>query len=290
MDLSNNIGMSGMTEDLTIPIHADKMLVKLQSEVLKCIALIYCLIALSVSVNAQQTGLQGLKVSDDITLAMPDTIHIFHVTSVRQNARTGKNYYWFGNGVLQHTNSNYSGKLLNGDYEKFDRNKSLVEKGVFKDGLKTGLWQSWYPNGNLLAVHEWRNGVRDGKFTEYYENGVVLRNGKYANNTLTGEVIVRSYDGEILFKERFRNGKLITKKSSEKKRVREDEQVVQTDSSKQDRKSKRVKNKKAKTAQPEATEVSQPPSLDTAREAIPDKPKRRKRKSKDADLPANDNE
>lgn len=68
-------------------------------------------------------------------------------------------YYWYSAGAVHQTQGGYSGKLLDGPYTEYYLNRSLKQQGVFKKGLKVGIWKNWAENGTLLSVTRWKHGT-----------------------------------------------------------------------------------------------------------------------------------
>ena len=78
--------------------------------------------------------------------------------SVSPTAKPAVHYFWYNSGAIHETQGGYSGRLLNGQYTAFYLNKNLKEQGIFKKGLKDGVWKSWRENGSLLAAVTWKHG------------------------------------------------------------------------------------------------------------------------------------
>lgn len=62
----------------------------------------------------------------------------------------------------------------------------LAENGYFKNGLKTGLWKTWYTSGTLESMQYYRNGVRKGQYSHFDQNGNLTEKGKYKENLKDG--------------------------------------------------------------------------------------------------------
>lgn len=72
-------------------------------------------------------------------------------------------YYWYNNGKVLITQGSGAGKLLHGEYQVQDAlTGKLITKGYLKNGLKTGIWISWYENERLRETSEWKKGLRNG--------------------------------------------------------------------------------------------------------------------------------
>ena len=55
-----------------------------------------------------------------------------------------------------------------------------------REGLRTGIWRFWYPNGRLAREIEFAGGVRDRGAREWYENGAPAADGFYAGGLRDG--------------------------------------------------------------------------------------------------------
>lgn len=218
-----------------------------------------------------QNSYSGKPLQNSITLAIRDTVYVFYVSQEKIKAEARSNYICFAGGVIQQIQGNYSGKLLDGGFEKFDRNNHLLEKGQFDNGLKTGTWQQWYESGKLSARYVWKKGVLSGKFEEYYPNGIVMRSGTFVNGKLHGPVALFADNGSLMTKDRFKHGELIGEKDRNGKAGAGN--TPAGDSSATTRRGWFRKKNKQERAMKEGSEV-QPDS-------VPDeKPVRRSRKKK----------
>jgi aminopeptidase N len=67
---------------------------------------------------------------------------------------------------------NYKNDLPEGEYTKF-RKKVKVASGAYFEGVKTGLWSYYYPDGDLESQGFYENGVKTGIW-KYYSNENIL--------------------------------------------------------------------------------------------------------------------
>lgn len=88
-------------------------------------------------------------------------------------------YYWFKAQEIHISQGASSGYPLHGDYSKFYTNGQLAEKGLFKKGLKNGLWKSWYASGKIKSVYNYKNGLLVGDFVLFDEKGNTIEQGKF---------------------------------------------------------------------------------------------------------------
>lgn len=196
---------------------------------------------------SQEKTLRGplfddLQITNAVTKAYGDSTFTFHVNVQDEYPEpiATKRYYWFHQGTMTSTQGNYSGKLLHGTLEKFDRKGRLLEKGIFKNGLKEGEWMRWYANGNISSQYHWNAGWRVGDFQEFADDGSLLRKGSYRQNKLHGKVYYYAPGGSTAREEKYRRGALVKEKE---KKVKE----------------KKVKGKKkGKDQQPGTTQQTAP--------------------------------
>lgn len=126
-----------------------------------------------------------------ITLDYGDTLVKFNITENPEDIKTdlSKEYYWFKVDKIDHTQGSYIGKRLDGDYEVINqKDKSVVRKGQFTEGLKSGQWLSWYTNGKLESAYEYKEGVKTGDFLLQNKNGKPTLQGTYADDALDGKI------------------------------------------------------------------------------------------------------
>ena len=101
-----------------------------------------------------------------------------------------RRYYWYSANDVRSTQGGFSGKLLNGPYSDFYKNKQLKEQGNFIAGLKTGNWRSWMDNGVLKEDSRWRKGLQSGPSLKYDNSGRLTSRARYSNGRLHGKNIL----------------------------------------------------------------------------------------------------
>ncbi len=75
----------------------------------------------------------------------------------------------------------------------------IVQKGFYKDGRKEGLWEIYYPNGNLKAKITYRDNRQYGPVTTYYENGHIREQGTWKGNKWVGEYRYYYENGKLKY-------------------------------------------------------------------------------------------
>lgn len=77
--------------------------------------------------------------------------------------------------------------VQNGTYKRFDKEGFLIFEGELENGLKTGVWTTWYDDVQVQEQRSYSNDVANGKWTYYYIDGSVKREEVYKNGKLIEE-------------------------------------------------------------------------------------------------------
>lgn len=117
---------------------------------------------LSVSAYAQKLPDMG---NIKVRIAEADKTILAELNPVRSHPLLKPNlfYFWYSANAVHATQGGFSGTLLHGLYTEFYLNKNLKEQGVFKKGLKDGIWKDWNEDGTLSQAVTWRRGVMVNK-------------------------------------------------------------------------------------------------------------------------------
>lgn len=236
-----------------------------------------------------QDPLKGLEPTTLITLTEGDTVYNFRVIKQSIPHPRQANYYWLGEGRLHFTYGGYTGKVVHGIFEKFNRQHDLLEKGEFQYGLREGKWVSWYPNGKWRAISHWTEGERSGTFREFYSNGALKTTGRHVGDKLQGKVYSYSSEGKLVSKKRYRLGALRKDYLQSKEKEGKDTARVKAKglsflrfkkkkSQKQGEASPKRKSKEKKAAKKEGAESKQIPGVGSDQSQNPEKKKRSTRK------------
>ncbi|HEX3008687.1 MAG TPA: hypothetical protein VHO90_13835 [Bacteroidales bacterium] len=125
-------------------------------------------------------------------------------------------YYWYYSGKINMNQGGYSGKLIHGKYEVFNKSNKLICSGNFNYGLKEGEWKEWYPGGNIKTLTKFHNGMIHGEYFSYDEKGKLISKETYNEGMLDGRSYFYLNDTVVIKK--FKDGKEITKPSREKEK------------------------------------------------------------------------
>lgn len=88
----------------------------------------------------------------------------------------------------------------------YRRNKA-IEEGDYYDGMRTGIWKSWYEEGVICSEIEYDQDLMNGKYTIYYENHVIKRMGRCVNGERDGTWYEYEDSGELVLTTQYKDGK-----------------------------------------------------------------------------------
>jgi hypothetical protein len=111
----------------------------------------------------------------------------FYVTDKSVTPKSNKIYYWFKGGAIHNAQGGFGGALLNNKFLKTYHSNQIAEQGIFKNGLKVGIWKTWHTNGLIETTQKWSKGLRTGMYYEYDKNGIVSEIGCYKNDKKHGK-------------------------------------------------------------------------------------------------------
>lgn len=168
-----------------------------------------------------------------------DANYRYEFYTISKNIKPKKNrvYYWFKGGAVHNSENGVTGELIDGLFTKTNHNNQLLEQGIFKKGLKKGIWKKWYVNGKIETQQKWRDGKMDGEFLQYDDKGTLITKGKYSNNLQTGKWIDYIKKDTTLYKK----GIIIIK---EKKLSKEEKLKLKEEKTKGKNNSKKIKSAK----------------------------------------------
>lgn len=155
-------------------------------------------------------------------------------------------YYWYDRENIFFNQGGFSGKLLDGKYQVFTKNKKLITAGSFKNGTKSKQWREWDAEGKLMNLYSWRKGQKNGVYQLFSEDKLV-EEGKYKNGLLQGKQIIYKTDTTVV--NYFRGGKMIlpkTKKEKQPSSNDKNENKQKVVSEKKDKKPLTKENRKTK--------------------------------------------
>ncbi|MBN1790863.1 MAG: toxin-antitoxin system YwqK family antitoxin [Bacteroidales bacterium] len=156
--------------------------------------------------NGFTTGYQVLNTQDPLLRGKVISRELFV-----NDKREGLSLYYYPEGSIreevQYVNNKRQGITREFDKEgklitlqRFN-NGTLVERERInrsdEQGLKQGVWKSYYPNGRIRSEVNYRDGLLNGPFKEYDENGNVSVLLQYTKGVLIEEQDTAALDIEI---------------------------------------------------------------------------------------------
>lgn len=175
----------------------------------------------------------------------------FYTTQKIVKPKSNKIYYWFKGGLIHNAQAGISGELLDGSYTKMYHSNQLAEQGVFKNGLKIGLWKTWHENGTIATTQYWNNGLKTGLYNCFDKDGKLIEKGDFRNDKKNGLWINYASKDTLKFKQGIVEVKKVKLSKEEKKRLKK--QDLKQDL-KQNLKQKEIK-KEQNTETPKSTKT-----------------------------------
>ncbi|MDT4839181.1 hypothetical protein FQZ97_729650 [compost metagenome] len=86
------------------------------------------------------------------------------------------------------------------------QDRFISSKGAYEDGVMTGRWIGFFPDGKIRVIITYVKGIKHGAFYLFNRKGQALLSGRYANDLKEGEWI--SKEGRKEIKEVYHNGEL----------------------------------------------------------------------------------
>jgi antitoxin component YwqK of YwqJK toxin-antitoxin module len=78
----------------------------------------------------------------------------------------------------------------------FENNKQRIEKdGKYENNRKTGIWKTYYENGNLKSEITYINNIPDGYARIFYENGRISEEGTWKGTKWIGKYLYYHENG-----------------------------------------------------------------------------------------------
>lgn len=111
-----------------------------------------------------------------IDSSYPYTIVVYWAVADRQCSDV-----WYSSTIL----SIYHNQLVGRFYDFYDSHR-LSDLGHFKDGKRTGRWQTWYHTGQIFINRYFIDGLLTGCYRRWACNGELISIGKYELGKKTG--------------------------------------------------------------------------------------------------------
>jgi antitoxin component YwqK of YwqJK toxin-antitoxin module len=90
----------------------------------------------------------------------------------------------------------------------FEKTKKIEAEGYYENNAKSGVWKTWYQNGNLKTGITYMNNQPNGHARIYYENGKISEEGNWKNTVWIGSYTYYHSNGQKAYEWNFtENGK-----------------------------------------------------------------------------------
>lgn len=164
----------------------------------------------------------------------------FYTSSKKISTDKDKTYFWFKGGVIHEAESGFAGEVLNGSFKKFFHSNQLAEQGVYKNGLKIGLWKNWFENGKIETTQIWKSGQKNGTFIKHNSFGEIIEKGNFKKNLKHGLWINLVKKDTITYK----NGSMLLKK---KKLIKKEKEKIKIEKKVNNKKTNKTDSKEQKS-------------------------------------------
>jgi antitoxin component YwqK of YwqJK toxin-antitoxin module len=147
-----------------------------------------------------------------------------------KNGKKDGSWYWFYQNGETLQEENWDNGKLDGDFFEYNEAGEIIvkgeylegteegewfyiqgnaiEKGVYYDGMRTGLWTTkWREDGMLISEIEYDQNLFNGKYATYYHNGQIKETGKYSAGERVGIWYLYNDDGELMLTTVYEEGR-----------------------------------------------------------------------------------
>lgn len=99
--------------------------------------------------------------------------------------------------------------IKDGNFNVFSENGIKIICGEIRNNKNEGLWQYFYPGGQLESQGLFRNDIVNDKWYWYFPNGKLRMTGEYYNGKKNGKWTTYDESGKVIFEEVYRNDKVV---------------------------------------------------------------------------------
>ena len=192
-------------------------------------AVLLCILLLGLS-YCKPTVWNGSKYQR-VTISQGDSTMGFRIVDAQKKTSPTKEYFWFKYGEVHHSIGAYSGKLLNDEFQVFNRDGDLLSQGYFDEGLKSGTWISW-KDGYKAKEASYRNGVQDGRYRQFSGEKLALE-GQYNKGRRDG--IFEFFSSDTTYSVKYKQGVVVSKNETDDS-ADSNEETLEGDSTAQSKK------------------------------------------------------
>lgn len=117
-----------------------------------------------------------------------------------------------GNVTWYQTNGNvssvvpYLNGIKSGLFKSFYSNGKLEEEGIYENGLKQGVWKTYFPDGSLKETGNYFNDEKDSVWTSFFDNGKISSTAEFKEGVVFGKLKYYDLSGLLAFQINFDEG------------------------------------------------------------------------------------
>lgn len=86
------------------------------------------------------------------------------------------------------------------------QDSEIISVEAYKNGIKDGMWKTFYPGGKLFDTKIYKNDILDGPWLQYFEDNTPRTKGTYVKGQLEGLATYYGPDGKKVAEGRFVKG------------------------------------------------------------------------------------
>ncbi|MFN2423758.1 MAG: toxin-antitoxin system YwqK family antitoxin [Cryomorphaceae bacterium] len=124
------------------------------------------------------------------------------------NLFSGKACTRYKNGQI-HTLTEYENGVKSGTWEVYLPDGTLQKTGSVKDGKEDGPYREYYETGILKYEYHYAAGAKTGVWKSWYEDGTPYTERNFENDKLHGKVLVYDEAGDLAKEYDYRRGALV---------------------------------------------------------------------------------
>lgn len=113
-----------------------------------------------------------------------DTNAVYGKVSGRM-MKQGRRYTYYPNGQLQLITP-YENDKVSGERLQWAKNGTLIERGNYKSGSRSGKFESWWEDGSLKEISYHRGYYKHGPVLRWHRDGRILEQGTYYDGKAIG--------------------------------------------------------------------------------------------------------
>lgn len=120
----------------------------------------------------------------------PETRQLTHLRTFTSNKKKKHGHFamWYDDGSLKEEGQFVMNKKEGLWYQKG------IGKGIYKDDKREGLWEDFYPNGQIKSKSFYVNGKNDGPFVNYDSLGQIMSEGIFKADTVFSKTTHMEYE------------------------------------------------------------------------------------------------